>query len=725
MKQTCKLSGIVAIAVFINLVSTLIFAQPEFVQHNITNSFIKGADVIAVDIDQDEDMDIIGVNTHTNAEIAWWKNNGFNEFTKVVIRDGLNKVRSVRAEDVNDDQEIDIIAAIYGDNTILYLENNGNEIFTEYVVDSNFVGAHTIDIKDVDNDGHLDILCSGFDFYYHNGEIAWWENDGQNPTGWTKHLISDRFQQSPFIYGEDMDCDNDLDIVACGELNDEILWWENDGNENFDEHMVDSLIDAIHTVIARDVDLDGDMDILAAACMSSQIAWYENDGSQEFIKHPLPYFPGALWLDATDLDNDGDRDLFGAPQGASKLAWWENPGNQQFIKHNINSIFTQSFCVVPAMMDKDNDTDLVAIGYLSNKISWFENKLEDPNLYDHPECVVFDYPRNRYLVSNAASSNIGSIVQVDSLGDVSYFKTGIENPLGMCIVGDTLFVSDANNGLLSFDLNTTEEIFNLPLSTIGNLDGMAYTGNNNLFVIDTYGKIFRVNIQTQAWNYFITSGLTQWTQDCIYDNINNRLLTVGWTAGAPIQAISLEDSAITNFPTTYGYYDGITKDQFGNVYLASHLSPGYIIRYSPELTGDPEVISTGHDEPAGLNYNIQDNILAVPNYGDNSVDFIPIAITNKKEHKENRLNIISIYPNPFSDKIYFDFNLPEGTLVKISIYDILGNKIAELINEELNRGDYSISWNDKNNTNNNIAPGIYFILSNIGNNIQTLKIIKH
>ncbi|MCD4789750.1 MAG: FG-GAP-like repeat-containing protein, partial [Bacteroidales bacterium] len=625
----------------------------------------------------------------------------------------------------NDDQEIDIIAAIYGDNTILYLKNNGNEIFTEYVVDSNFVGAHTIDIKDVDNDGHLDILCSGFDYYYHNGEIAWWENDGQNPTGWTKHLISDRFQQSPFIYGEDMDCDNDLDIVACGELNDEILWWENDGNENFDEHMVDSLIDAIHTVIARDVDLDGDMDILAAACISSQIAWYENNGSQEFIKHPLPYFPGALWLDAIDLDNDGDRDLFGAPQGASKLAWWENPGNQQFIKHNINSIFTQSFCVVPAMMDKDNDTDLVAIGYMSNKISWFENKLEDPNLYDHPECVVFDYPRNRYLVSNAASTNIGSIVQVDSLGDVSYFKTGIENPLGMCIVGDTLFVSDANNGLLSFDLNTTEEIFNLPLSTIGNLDGMAYAGNNNLFVIDTYGRIFRVNIQTQAWNYFITSGLTQWTQDCIYDNINNRLLTVGWAAGAPIQAISLEDSTITNFPTTYGYYDGITKDQFGNVYLASHLNPGYIIRYSPDLTGDPEVISTGHNEPAGLNYNTQDNILAVPNYGGNSVDFIPIVITNKKEHQENRLNIISLYPNPFSDKICFDFNLPESTLVKISIYDILGNKIAELINEELNRGDYSISWNDKNNTNNNIAPGIYFILSNIGNNIQTLKIIKH
>ncbi len=317
-----------------------------------------------------------------------------------------------------------------------------------HMVDGNFVGAHTIDIKDVNDDGHLDILCSGFDFNFHNGEIAWWENDGLSPIGWTKHLISDRFQQSPFIYGEDMDNDNDLDVIACGELNDEILWWENDGNQYFTEHMVDSLIDAIHTVIARDVDLDGDMDILGAACMSSQIAWYENDGKQEFLKHPLGSFPGALWLDATDLDNDNDRDLFGAPQGATMLAWWENNGNQQFNKHNITSTFTQSFCVVPTMMDNDNDTDLVAIGWQSNKISWFENKLEDPNPYYNPECCVFDYTNDCWLISSTGGvADPGYISEVDEEGNISYFATWIVDPLGMCIAEGKLVVSDADFGI--------------------------------------------------------------------------------------------------------------------------------------------------------------------------------------------------------------------------------------------------------------------------------------
>ena len=392
---------------FSSILTIVLTAQPEFVPHVVTESFTKGVDVIAVDLDQDEAVDIVAVNSYSNAEVAWWKNNGNNEFIKITIRGGLNKVRSVRAEDLNDDQHIDIIAAVYGENRIIYLENDGNETFVEYVVDTNFVGAHTIDIKDVNDDGNPDILCSGFDYYYHNGEIAWWENDGNNPITWTKHLISDRFQQSPFIFAYDMDGDNDMDVIACGELNDEILWWENDGNENFTEHMVDSLFDAAHTVIPRDVDMDGDMDILAAACISSHIAWYENDGSQEFTKHYMGYFPGALWFDAADLDNDGDNDLFGAAMGASHLAWWENTGDQQFIKHNFNSTFTQAFCVVPTMMDNDNDIDLVAIGWQSNRISWFENDLLTPGSVIH---VPGDQPTIQAGIDAAAN---GDTVLVD------------------------------------------------------------------------------------------------------------------------------------------------------------------------------------------------------------------------------------------------------------------------------------------------------------------------
>ena len=61
----------------------------------------------------------------------------------------------------------------------------------------------------------------------------------------------------------------------------------------------------------------------------------------------------------------------------------------------------------------------------------------------------------------------------------------------------------------------------------------------------------------------------------------------------------------------------------------------------------------------------------------------------------------------------------------IFVYDILGNRIAELINEELNRGEYSITWNSIDNNNGTIDTGIHFIIFNIEDHFRTFKVIKH
>jgi len=149
-------------------------AQLEFVQHVVASDFTNGFDVIAEDLDQDGHPDIIGCAKTSVGEVSWWKNDGANEFDKIVIKQGFQGARSVRAKDMDDDQDIDLVSAAWQANTIIYFENDGNENFTEYVVDDDFKGAHTVDLKDVNHDGSIDILCSGFDYYGHEGEIAWW-----------------------------------------------------------------------------------------------------------------------------------------------------------------------------------------------------------------------------------------------------------------------------------------------------------------------------------------------------------------------------------------------------------------------------------------------------------------------------------------------------------------------------------------------------------------------
>jgi hypothetical protein len=479
-------------------------------------------------------------------------------------------------------------------------------------------------------------------------------------------------------------------------------------------------------VIAVDIDQNDDMDILAAACMGSRVAWCENDGLQQFTKHPLGYSVSALWLDATDPDNDSDRDLFGASMGANQLAWCETTGNQQFTKHNFDNTITQAFCVVPPMLDNDNDTDLVAIGWQSNKISWFENKFENPNLLNQPESVIYDSDNNRYLVSSFGD---GCIIQIDSLENQAYFSQGLVHVAGLHIVGNTLFAASYQGpdaGVVGYDLTTAEKVFKVKPPGMSMPNDITSDTSGYLYVTEYFGdKIFKIRISDSLSSVFAGTGLNM-PNGIIYDQPNNRLLVMNeaW-ANAPIVAVDLEDSTLTIVvETNISSTDGLTTDNNGNTYFSSWAT-NKIYRYDETFTNPPEVVSYGHSGPADIFFNKLNNILAVPNFNSNSVDFIPITFTGRNECDERKPDNVHLYPNPFNDQLNIGFHLAENTFIEIAIYDILGNRIAELINKELKKGKYSITWDGQEKNGNNTASGIYFVFFNVKNHIKTYKIIKH
>ncbi len=624
--------------------------QNDFKKYEVTSNFTNGFDIFISDINQDGNPDIAAIGKGSGGEVAWFENDGFQNFTKHQIKNNFAGGRSVRAVDLDQDGEVDIVASAVDSNTIAWWKNDGEENWTEFIIDDDFTGAHTVEVKDVNEDGFLDVLCCGFDLDNVCGEIAWWENDGSE--NFTKHLVSDRFIRSCFVYGEDMDGDTDVDIIACGETNDEILWWENDGSENFTEHMIDDNMDAIHTILARDVDSDGDMDITAAACLSSKMAWYENKGYNDFEKHNLQPMPGALWLDACDLDMDGDLDMFGCGMGFNKLVIYYNDGDNNFSPSFIDETFTSGFCVRSADMDNDTDPDLVAIGYSSSDIAWFGNQAINPDYLIKPESVAFDFERQRYLVS---SFGFNTIVAIDKSTHLqSLFIEDIPSPMGNCIHDGVLYVS-TNTTLKAYDLETGNETMSIHIPCQQHLDGMTTDNEGNLYVIDTGGEIYKINLATQGFTSIVSSGLVQGLQDCIFDEINNRLLTISYSPGAPIQAIDLETYEVSTATTTpFGYYDGISIDPEGNVYLASHMSPGRVIKYFSDMSNF-EVLATGNDDPAGLDYNAHDKMLVVPNFGGNSLSFIdlnPIGMLEMDMGKSH----LKIYPNPNQGKFWVGFN---------------------------------------------------------------------
>lgn len=61
------------------------------------------------------------------------------------------------------------------------------------------------------------------------------------------------------------------------------------------------------------------------------------------------------------------------------------------------------------------------------------------------------------------------------------------------------------------------------------------------------------------------------------------------------------------------------------------------------------------------------------------------------------------YPNPFNPSTEIKFDLPEDSRVTLAVYDMLGRKVADLVNANYAAGYHSVTWNAKD-----VASGVYF-----------------
>jgi hypothetical protein len=76
------------------------------------------------------------------------------------------------------------------------------------------------------------------------------------------------------------------------------------------------------------------------------------------------------------------------------------------------------------------------------------------------------------------------------------------------------------------------------------------------------------------------------------------------------------------------------------------------------------------------------------------------------------------YPNPFNPSTKIKYSVPQSSTVIIKIFDILGNEIETLVNEEKQAGTYEITWYAVN-----LPSGVYFYQLKAGDFVQTKKMV--
>lgn len=79
------------------------------------------------------------------------------------------------------------------------------------------------------------------------------------------------------------------------------------------------------------------------------------------------------------------------------------------------------------------------------------------------------------------------------------------------------------------------------------------------------------------------------------------------------------------------------------------------------------------------------------------------------------------YPNPFNPETRISFSIGKSERVKISIFNVLGQKVIDLANLELQSGSYEIFWNGLNKDGQQVASGVYIYRIEAGTFIQSKK----
>lgn len=281
------------------------------------------------------------------------------------------------------------------------------------------------------------------------------------------------------IEAADMDSDGDLDIVAY--YGPDLVWLENNGNEEFSKHTIKAGVSFPYFIKPFDIDLDGDLDLMASA-HNSGLMIFENDGSQNFQQIVTIAGYAISSFDVADFDSNGYYDIVyssveqisGNYVNGTYILF--NQGAYTYNKVELSTTTFYNFFSVD--LDNDNDWDIVHYDdagiyyWLNTEGTFTKNTIfsEDNTTYE------------RVLIAD---------INNDNNQDILFFKYHYSTKSLEALL---------NNGSLQFTSSKIEDPSIIELSSVADYDG---DGDQDIMIMD--------------WNYtysmLVNSGSMSFTKE--------------------------------------------------------------------------------------------------------------------------------------------------------------------------------------------------------------------
>lgn len=168
-------------------------------------------------------------------------------------------------------------------------------------------------------------------------------------------------------------------------------------------------------------------------------------------------------------------------------------------------------------------------------------------------------------------------------------------------------------------------------------------------------------------------------------------------------------------------------DADGNKDLITGNTQGQLLHYrnvgtdvAPAFSGYEAVLSEG--VPIQLPSNPRSRPFACDWSGDGYLDLLvgsadglihlfesPDTGTPVQDEPERVIANLNAYPNPFNPRVNLAFTLPSPQNVRINIFDLRGNLVAEATSRTFSTGSHTITWDGRDETGHDVPAGTYLV----------------
>jgi hypothetical protein len=106
--------------------------------------------------------------------------------------------------------------------------------------------------------------------------------------------------------------------------------------------------------------------------------------------------------------------------------------------------------------------------------------------------------------------------------------------------------------------------------------------------------------------------------------------------------------------------------------------------------------------------------------------YYPSVVTEVEDSEQSRpaeFELAQNYPNPFNPTTQIAFSLPTAGHAELAVFDLLGRRVATLVDGSLTSGVHQVEWSGSNGDGESAAAGVYFYRLTAGAQTETRKML--